>query len=106
MRLCARAQPANIRMTRRRSVLPSSSSSIPKEDHLNGCSEGNGLDGHGYGLPSIGLTTVVPYQLQGADANAIAPCQLLHPLVRRRPSYCWRCGALGKNIGTRRLYSL
>jgi len=59
MRLCARAQPAHIRMTRRRSVLPSPSSSIPKEGHVNGCSEGSG---HGDGLPSRGLTTVVPYQ--------------------------------------------
>ena len=80
MRLCARAQPAHIRMTRRRSVLPSPSSSIPKEDHVNGCSEGNGHDGHGDGLPSRGLTTVVPYQLRASNTlNA----RLLHPLVRR-----------------------
>jgi len=39
MRLCALAQPAYIRVTRRRSVLPSPSSSIPEEDNTNGRSE-------------------------------------------------------------------
>src|SRR5882672_8788242 len=65
MRLCAHAQPAHIRMTRRRSVLPSPSSSIPEEDNVNVCSEGNGHDRHGNDPLPIGLTTVVPYQLQG-----------------------------------------
>jgi len=49
-------------MTRRRSVLPSPSSSVPEKDNGNGCSEGNDHDGHGNSPLSIGLTTVVPYQ--------------------------------------------
>ena len=39
MRLGAVAQPAYIRMTRRRSVLPHPSSSIPEEDYVYGCFE-------------------------------------------------------------------
>ena len=66
MRLCAHAQPAHIRMTRRRSVLPSPSSSIPEEDNVNVCSEGNGHDRHGNDPLPIGLTTVVPYQLRSS----------------------------------------
>ena len=69
MRLCAHAQPAHIRMTRRRSVLPSPSSSIPEEDNVNVCSEGNGHDRHGNDPLPIGLTTVVPYQLRSSEVD-------------------------------------
>ena len=70
MRLCAHAQPAHIRMTRRRSVLPSPSSSIPEEDNVNVCSERNGHDRHGNDPLPIGLTTVVPYQLRAVSILA------------------------------------
>ena len=43
MRLCAHPQPAHIRMTRRRSVLPLPSSSISEEENY-GCPEDNGND--------------------------------------------------------------
>ena len=64
MRLGAVAQPAYIRMTRRRSVLPHPSSSIPEEDNGNGCPEGT-HERHGHDLLARGLTAVVPYQLRG-----------------------------------------
>jgi hypothetical protein len=44
MRLCAHAQPAHIRMTRRRSALPLPSSSISELETRYGCSEDNGND--------------------------------------------------------------
>jgi hypothetical protein len=44
MRLCAHAQPAHIRMTRRRSALPLPSSSISELETPYGCSEDNDDD--------------------------------------------------------------
>ena len=62
MRLCAPALPADIRVTRRRSVLPSPPTAIPKEDNSNGRSEDNARNEHD--LLWTGLTRVVPYQLR------------------------------------------
>jgi hypothetical protein len=42
MRLCAFAQPAYMRMTRRRSARPPPSTPAPREDNDNRCSELNG----------------------------------------------------------------
>jgi hypothetical protein len=68
MRLCALAQPAHIRMTRRRSVPPSPSSRIPKEDQQQRTDPGD-------------LTPVAPYQLRSSARARLRQLQLL---VRRR----------------------
>ena len=69
MRLCAHAQPAHIRLTRRRSALPRPSYSISGEELSNGPFEDN-EHGNGNDLLSIGLTRVVPYQLPRSIACA------------------------------------
>jgi hypothetical protein len=62
------AQPAYIRVTRRRSALPRPSSSAPQEDRPNDYDPGR-IDQNGNERqqpPELGLTAVVPYQLRAA----------------------------------------
>jgi len=87
MRIGAVAQPAYIRMTRRRSVLPHPSSSIPEEDNGNGCPEGT-HERHGHDLLARGLTAVVPYQLRRSDSlGAVSFSALLARLARASPRH-------------------
>jgi hypothetical protein len=65
------AQPAYIRVTRRRSALPRPSPSAPEEDRPNDYDHGRIYqNGNERQRPAgLGLTAVVPYQLRGPRAG-------------------------------------
>ena len=81
MRLCTSVQPTNIRVTRRRSVLPRPSSSAPEEekpnDYDHGCTDRTDTTTETTRRP-LGLTAVVPYKLRSSEvrqaSSASTPC--------------------------------